>query len=263
MSDLLEAQVELADVLALSQVDLGPPADVARLDAILHHIKPGARITSANHGRVALGEVLDTGRFDLERAATATGWLKKARGEHVAENVECGTRSFVYRSRRPFHPARFTAALDHATMWEGNHGDGSACDCCRQVPPEAPEASAGIWSALLPVLACALCPACLTTYTKLLSLVGSSLHFDEALHHVLLAVALALSVGVSAWRSWRSGRAWPLLLAVGGSALVAGGHLLHELHVLEWAGVLVLLVGGLGEHLRSRGRAAAPVLHVR
>jgi hypothetical protein len=140
---------------------------------------------------------------------------------------------------------------------EIGHGDSAACDCCRHVPAEAPEASAGIWSALLPVLACAVCPACLATYTKLLSLVGVSFGFDEALHDLLMAVALALSLGVSTWRSSSTGRAWPLLLAVGGSALVAGGHLLGELHVLEWAGVLVLLTGGLSEQfrLRRRGRA--------
>jgi hypothetical protein len=113
---------------------------------------------------------------------------------------------------------------------------------------------------LLPVLACAVCPACLATYTKVLSLVGVSFGFDEALHDVLMAGALTVSVGVSAWRSWRTGRAWPLLLALGGSALVAGGHLLGELHVLEWAGVLVLLIGGLSEHFRLRRRVVTPVL---
>jgi len=106
------------------------------------------------------------------------------------------------------------------------------------------------------MLACAVCPACLATYTKLLSLAGVSIGFDEALHQLLMAVALTVSVGVSAWRSWRTGRAWPVLLAVGGSALVAGGHLLGDLHAVEWAGVLVLLAGGVSEHFRLRRRVA-------
>lgn len=119
-----------------------------------------------------------------------------------------------------------------------------------------------MWSAVLPLLACAVCPACLATYTKLFSLVGVSLGLDEAAHQLLLAVALVISVGVSAWRSWRTGRAWPLLVAACGSALVAAGHLLGDLHALEWAGVLVLLAGGLSEHVRLRRRAAvAPLLH--
>jgi hypothetical protein len=142
------------------------------------------------------------------------------------------------------------------------HGHGSACDCGRHPPKRAHEAKPGVWSALLPLLACAVCPACLATYTKLLSLVGVSLGLDEAAHQLLMAVALVISVAVSAWRSWRTGRAWPLLVATCGSALVAAGHLLGDLHALEWAGVLVLLAGALSEHVRLRRQAAvAPLLH--
>jgi hypothetical protein len=138
-----------------------------------------------------------------------------------------------------------------------NHGHGASCDCGAHAPTQAPIARPGIWSVLLPVLACAVCPACLATYTKLLSLAGVSLGFDEALHQWLLAVALVVSVAVSAWRSWRTGRAWPVLVAMCGSALVAGGHLLGDLHALEWGGVLVLLAGGLSEHFRLRRLVAS------
>jgi hypothetical protein len=141
------------------------------------------------------------------------------------------------------------------------HGHGAACDCVRHTPKKVSAgASSGAWSALLPVLACAVCPACLATYTKLLSLVGVSLGLDEMLHQLLMSVALVTSVGVSAWRSWRTGRLWPVLLATGGSALVAGGHLFGDLHAVEWAGVFVLLAGGLSEHLRLRRRAAPTLL---
>ncbi len=139
------------------------------------------------------------------------------------------------------------------------HGHGAACDCGRHTPREA--ASSGAWSVLLPILACAVCPACLATYAKLLSLVGVSLGFDEALHQLLMGVALVISVGVSAWRSWRTGRAWPVLIAACGAALVAGGHLLGDLHAVEWAGVFVLLAGGLSEHFRPRRGAASQLVH--
>lgn len=140
---------------------------------------------------------------------------------------------------------------------DSTHVHGAACDC-GHATKEAP--GAGAWSALLPILACALCPACLATYAKLLSLVGVSLGVDETLHQLLMVVALGVSVGVSGWRSWRTGRAWPVLIAAGGSALVAGGHLLGDLHALEWAGVLVLLAGGFSEHRRLRRRVSAPPL---
>jgi G3E family GTPase len=119
VTDLLVAQVEFADVLVLTKIDLVPHTDVDRLEAILHHINPGARIVRACQGRVALHDVLGTGRFDFETAAGAAGWLKALRGEHVPESIEYGISSFVYRARRPFHPARFAAALDDDTTWAG------------------------------------------------------------------------------------------------------------------------------------------------
>jgi hypothetical protein len=141
-------------------------------------------------------------------------------------------------------------------------GHGAVCDCARHTPKRAHAAKPGVWSSFLPLLACAVCPACLATYTKLLSLVGVSVGLDEAAHQLLMAVALIVSVGVSAWRSWRTGRAWPLLVATCGSTLVAAGHLLGDIHAVEWAGVLVLLIGGLSEHFRLRRQAAvAPLLH--
>lgn len=69
---------------------------------------------------------------------------------------------------------------------------------------------------------------------------------------MLLAVAIVGSLAVSAWRSWRTRRSWPIATAVLGSVLLAVGHAAGELHAVEWAGVLVLLAGGLTEHFRLR-----------
>ncbi len=110
--DLLVEQVEFADVLLLNKADLVTPEDLARLAGILSTFNPGAKIISATHGRVPLNEVLDTGYFDFARAQQAAGWAQALSGQHLPESVEFGITNFVYRARRPFHPARFHAFIN-------------------------------------------------------------------------------------------------------------------------------------------------------
>jgi hypothetical protein len=57
---------------------------------------------------------------------------------------------------------------------------------------------------------------------------------------------------VSAWRTVRTGRRWPLSVAVVGATAVAIGHAVPSAHLLEWVGVAILLAGGLTEHFRLR-----------
>lgn len=140
-----------------------------------------------------------------------------------------------------------------------DHGH-DACSCAHHARGPAVAKEAGLWPALLAVLACAVCPACVTTYAKLLSILGVAGGLSETQHLILLSFALTASIAVSAWRSLRSQRVWPLAVAVVGSSLVLLGHFAGELAALEWAGVVVLLVGGMTEHLRLR-RANAVAAH--
>ncbi len=107
VADLLIDQVEFADVILISKTDLVDQSDVERLTAILKSLNTNARIIPIANGQVDLGDVLDTGLFDFERAQEAPGWLKEMRGEHVPETEEYGIGSFSYEARRPFHPAKF------------------------------------------------------------------------------------------------------------------------------------------------------------
>jgi hypothetical protein len=92
----------------------------------------------------------------------------------------------------------------------------------------------------------------MATYAKLFSLMGVSVGLSELHHTVLLGLAIAVSTLVSAWRSVRTRRIWPVAFAILGSTLVLTGHAWGELHALEWAGVLTLLGSGLVEHFRLR-----------
>jgi len=107
ITDLLIEQIEFADVLLISKIDLISQSEREELIAILKRLNAQAEIIPMVMGEVPLEKVLNTGRFDFEKAAQAPGWLQALRGEHVPETDEYGIASTAYRARRPFHPQRF------------------------------------------------------------------------------------------------------------------------------------------------------------
>jgi G3E family GTPase len=115
--NLLVEQVEFANVLVLSKIDRVGEAELERLSAILKQLNPDARQVRALNGRVPIGDVLGTGLFDAARAAESAGWAKELAGIHTPETEAYGIKSFVFRSRRPFHPERLHAFL--ASEWPG------------------------------------------------------------------------------------------------------------------------------------------------
>ena len=112
ITDLLIEQVEFADVILISKIDLISSAERQELTAILGRLNTQAEILPMSMGQVPLARILDTGRFDFERAAQAPGWLKEMRGEHIPETEAYGIASTAYLARRPFHPQRFHDFLD-------------------------------------------------------------------------------------------------------------------------------------------------------
>ncbi|WP_085579175.1 MULTISPECIES: zinc metallochaperone GTPase ZigA [unclassified Pseudomonas] len=107
ITDLLIEQIEFADVLLISKIDLIGSREREELMAILRRLNAQAEIIPMVMGEVPLAKILNTGRFDFEKAAQAPGWLQELRGEHVPETQEYGIASTAYRARRPFHPQRF------------------------------------------------------------------------------------------------------------------------------------------------------------
>lgn len=106
IADLLVDQIEFADVLVVNKTDLVDPAALVTVEALLTRLNPVARQVRATYGRVPLPEILHTGRFDLERAETAPGWVAELNGTHIPETIEYGISSTVFRASAPFHPRR-------------------------------------------------------------------------------------------------------------------------------------------------------------
>ncbi|CAG8869227.1 Putative metal chaperone YciC [Pseudomonas fluorescens] len=107
ISDLLIEQVEFADVILLSKIDLISQLDREELMAILRGLNAKAQILPMVMGEVALARIINTGLFDFEQAAVAPGWLKVLRAEQVPESEEYGIVTGTWQAQRPLHPQRF------------------------------------------------------------------------------------------------------------------------------------------------------------
>lgn len=119
IADLLVDQIEFSNVILISKADLVSSADLAELQALLASLNRDAEIIPMVMGNAPLAKLLNTGRFDFDKAAQAPGWLRELRGSHTPETDEYGIASFVYRARRPFHPQRF---YDYLHFGDWNNG---------------------------------------------------------------------------------------------------------------------------------------------
>ncbi|MFM1655211.1 GTP-binding protein [Brevibacillus sp. B_LB10_24] len=156
--DLLIDQIEFCDVLLLNKCDLVPEEDLQELEQVLRKLQPTAKLIRTTRGQVEPREILNTGRFDFERASQSAGWiLELQKGSHTPETEEYGISSFVYRRRIPFHPARLHRWLENwpdevvrakGFAWIATRNDFAIS--LSQAGPSIEMGTAGYWVAALP-----------------------------------------------------------------------------------------------------------------
>lgn len=120
IADLLIDQVEFCDVLVLNKTDLVTNEAIDKLEHILRTLQPDAKIIKTTQSQVDINDVLDTGRFDFEKASNSAGWIKEltegGHEAHTPETEEYGMSSFVYSRRLPFHAKRFNDWLEQMSQ---------------------------------------------------------------------------------------------------------------------------------------------------
>ncbi len=119
VTDLLIDQIEFADVIVLNKLDLVSAEQAQEVRAILEALNPGARIVPATRGQVPLEQVMDTGLFDYDKAASSAGWIRELQGEHTPETEAYGISSFTYRTPHPFDAEKLWALLHDSESWRG------------------------------------------------------------------------------------------------------------------------------------------------
>jgi G3E family GTPase len=158
VSDLLIDQIETCDVLILNKCDLVQPAELDKLEGVLRKLQPEAKIIRTTKGQVAPSDILNTGLFDFDKASQSAGWIRELElDSHTPETDEYGIHSFVYRRRRPFHPARLAEFMSYwpeevvrakGLVWLATPQDWAAS--ISQAGPSIQFGPAGSWLAALP-----------------------------------------------------------------------------------------------------------------
>ncbi len=120
MVDLLVEQIEFADVVVLNKVDDASRAQLEAARKIIRALNPGADIVETSFSNAPFERILNTGRFDFEKAQQHPLWFKELYGfaSHTPETEQYGVGNFVYRARRPFDPAKFHQFLRET--WAGS-----------------------------------------------------------------------------------------------------------------------------------------------
>jgi len=112
--NLLTDQIEFANVIILNKTDLVDEEHLGMLEGTIHKLNPSANIIRSSFSKVNPKEILNTGLFDFEEAQQSAGWIEELnKEEHTPETDEYGISSFVYRSKKPFDPARFWHYVQH------------------------------------------------------------------------------------------------------------------------------------------------------
>ena len=112
IAHLLVDQVEFADVILLNKSDLVSEEERTHLYGVLRSLNHAAEIIETTHSQVPMTRILNTNKFNFERAAQSSGWLQVMRGQENSESDEYGVSSISFEARRPFHPQRFFTFLN-------------------------------------------------------------------------------------------------------------------------------------------------------
>ncbi len=135
IENLIIQQIEFCDTIILNKVDEVTKEELATVKDVIKALQPHANIIETNYAKVELDEILNTHKFDFEKAATSSGWyteLEKDEDDddeeehehhghhehehhhhhehnhdHSEEVEEYGINTFVYTRREPMDRQKF------------------------------------------------------------------------------------------------------------------------------------------------------------
>ena len=86
IENLLIQQIEFCNTIILNKVDTVTPDQLAKVKAIIRTLQPKAVMFETNYGEIDVDEILNTKRFDFEKASMSAGWIQELEAFDNEEN---------------------------------------------------------------------------------------------------------------------------------------------------------------------------------
>ena len=125
IENLLIQQIEFCTTIIVNKIDEISEEDRKKVLEVVRTLQPEAKLIETNYSKVDLADVLDTNRFDIEKAFSSAGWI------HAMENEEKHEEEHHHHHEHEDHEHVCDEHCDH----HHEHEDHSQCDhehgkCC-------------------------------------------------------------------------------------------------------------------------------------
>jgi len=103
ITELMIDQLEFADVVVLNKLDLVKDSkEVKKILDVIKKLNPNAEIYGTIRSKVPMNKIINTGKFDFDKAMQMDKWMERSRYDIQPETEEYDITSFIYTAKRPF-----------------------------------------------------------------------------------------------------------------------------------------------------------------
>lgn len=88
IASLVIQQIEFCTTIVLNKVEGLTEDQLGLLRSVIRKLQPEANIIETNYGKVDVKDILDTGRFDFDRACSSIGWVQALEADAPEEDEE-------------------------------------------------------------------------------------------------------------------------------------------------------------------------------
>ena len=122
IENLLIQQIEFCNVIVLNKIDEITEDEKKQVVAVIKKLQPYAEIVETNYAELDLNKIMDSHRFDFEKASVSAGWIaeleKDEEEEPEGETEEYGIGTYVYYRRKAFNYTKFETYVND--RWPAN-----------------------------------------------------------------------------------------------------------------------------------------------